>query len=198
MAALIFLGTFIAVLLLFLALWLLFTVDSSQDVTVRGCFFAVNDDCVCLKGTKGPFALEDTLSPPTEHIHVTDCTFHAGQGVVDHLQFLAKLCCLLRFIERGVRPGMIADLESPPVKIGDVVPAEKVLLVAHPLLGNEECRLESQLFEEWIDKLDLRFDGIVEGKHDGLVGNPFGRPAFPNTEDDDEKRSGEQGENFRI
>lgn len=57
-------------------------VDSSQDVTVRGCFFAVNDDCVCLKGTKGPFALEDKQSPPTEHIHVTDCTFQAGQGVV--------------------------------------------------------------------------------------------------------------------
>jgi alpha-L-rhamnosidase len=57
-------------------------VDSSQNVTVRGCFFAVNDDCVCLKGTKGPFALEDKLSPPTEHIHVIDCTFKAGQGVV--------------------------------------------------------------------------------------------------------------------
>jgi len=57
-------------------------VDSSQDVTVRGCVFAVNDDCVCLKGTKGPFALEDKLSPPTEHIHVIDCTFKAGQGVV--------------------------------------------------------------------------------------------------------------------
>jgi alpha-L-rhamnosidase len=57
-------------------------VDSSQDVTIRGCFFAVNDDCVCLKGTKGPFALQDKQSPPTEHIHVTDCTFQAGQGVV--------------------------------------------------------------------------------------------------------------------
>lgn len=57
-------------------------VDSSQNVTVRGCVFAVNDDCVCLKGTKGPFALQDKLSPPTEHIRVIDCTFKAGQGVV--------------------------------------------------------------------------------------------------------------------
>lgn len=57
-------------------------VDSSQDVTITGCTFAVNDDCVCLKGTKGPFALEDKSSPPTEHIRVTNCTFKAGQGVV--------------------------------------------------------------------------------------------------------------------
>lgn len=57
-------------------------VDSSQHVTVHGCAFAVNDDCICLKGTKGPFALEDKTSPPTEHIRVIDCTFKAGQGVV--------------------------------------------------------------------------------------------------------------------
>lgn len=57
-------------------------VDSSQHVTVQGCFFAVNDDCICLKGTKGPFALADKTSPPTEHIRVTGCTFKAGEGVV--------------------------------------------------------------------------------------------------------------------
>ena len=49
---------------------------------MRGCSFAVCDDCVCLKGTKGPFALEDKDSPPTEHIRVTDCTFEEGHGVV--------------------------------------------------------------------------------------------------------------------
>ncbi len=57
-------------------------IDSCQGVTVSGCSFAVNDDCVCLKGTKGPFALADTNSPPTEHIRVTGCTFNAGHGVV--------------------------------------------------------------------------------------------------------------------
>jgi polygalacturonase len=57
-------------------------VDSCQNVTVRGCFFAVNDDCICLKGTKGPHAMQDTNSPPIEHIDVSNCTFEAGQGVV--------------------------------------------------------------------------------------------------------------------
>lgn len=57
-------------------------IDSCQQVTVRGCLFAVNDDCIGLKGSKGPFALQDMNSPPTEHIRVTGCTFKAGQGVV--------------------------------------------------------------------------------------------------------------------
>lgn len=57
-------------------------IDSCQHVSVHGCFFAVNDDCIGLKGTKGPLALQDTNSPPIEHIRVSDCTFQAGQGVV--------------------------------------------------------------------------------------------------------------------
>ena len=57
-------------------------VDSCQRVTVRGCTFAVGDDCVCLKGSKGPFAMQDKDSPPTEHIRVTGCTFKAGDGAV--------------------------------------------------------------------------------------------------------------------
>ena len=61
-------------------------------MTVRGCSFAVNDDCVCLKGTKGPFALEDGGSPQTEHIHVLDCAFEAGQGVVT----LGSEACVIR------------------------------------------------------------------------------------------------------
>jgi alpha-L-rhamnosidase len=57
-------------------------IDSCQRVGVHGCFFAVNDDCIGLKGTKGPFALQDKDSPPIEHIRVSGCTFQAGQGVV--------------------------------------------------------------------------------------------------------------------
>jgi len=57
-------------------------IDSCQNVTVRGCFYSVNDDCIAIKGSKGPFALEDKDSPPVEHIHVVDCTFERGQGVV--------------------------------------------------------------------------------------------------------------------
>jgi alpha-L-rhamnosidase len=57
-------------------------IDSSQRVTVRGCTFSVADDCICLKGSKGPFALQDKESPPTEHIRVADCTFTGGEGAV--------------------------------------------------------------------------------------------------------------------
>jgi alpha-L-rhamnosidase len=57
-------------------------VDSCQNVTIRGCFYSVDDDCVAIKGSKGPFALGDKDSPPVEHIHVVDCTFKRGQGLV--------------------------------------------------------------------------------------------------------------------
>jgi len=57
-------------------------IDSCQNVTVRDCVYAVDDDCVCLKGSKGPRAMEDKLSPPTEHIRVSGCTFERGHGVV--------------------------------------------------------------------------------------------------------------------
>ena len=57
-------------------------VDSCQNVTIRGCYYSVNDDCIALKGSKGPFAMDDKESPPDEHIHVVDCTFERGAGVV--------------------------------------------------------------------------------------------------------------------
>jgi len=57
-------------------------VDSCQNVTIRGCTYRVDDDCICLKGSKGPFALSDRDSPPVEHIRVSDCTFERGEGVV--------------------------------------------------------------------------------------------------------------------
>jgi alpha-L-rhamnosidase len=57
-------------------------IDSCQNVTIRGCTYRVDDDCVCLKGSKGPFALDDKDSPPVEHIRVENCTFERGHGVV--------------------------------------------------------------------------------------------------------------------
>ncbi|MGN6507689.1 MAG: glycoside hydrolase family 28 protein [Tepidisphaeraceae bacterium] len=56
--------------------------DSCQDVTVRGCYISVDDDDIALKGSKGPDAGDDTQSPPVQRIHVTDCTFGLGNGVV--------------------------------------------------------------------------------------------------------------------
>lgn len=57
-------------------------VDSCQNVTIRGCTYRVDDDCIALKGSKGPLALADRDSPPTEHIRVSDCTFERGNGVL--------------------------------------------------------------------------------------------------------------------
>jgi polygalacturonase len=57
-------------------------IDSSQNVTIRGCTFRVDDDAIALKGTKGPFAMADKNSPPVENIRVIDCIFERGHGVL--------------------------------------------------------------------------------------------------------------------
>lgn len=57
-------------------------IDSCQRVTVKGCYFFTNDDCIALKGTKGPLAMDDKDSPPVEHIRVSDCTFERGNSFV--------------------------------------------------------------------------------------------------------------------
>jgi alpha-L-rhamnosidase len=57
-------------------------VDSSHDIAIRNCFFSVGDDCIALKGSKGPFALQDKDSPPVENIQISDCIFEAGGGIV--------------------------------------------------------------------------------------------------------------------
>ncbi len=57
-------------------------VDSSQHVVIRDCYFSVNDDCIALKGTKGPFAMQDKTSLPVSNIRVSDCVFMRGHGMV--------------------------------------------------------------------------------------------------------------------
>src|SRR5205085_916912 len=57
-------------------------VDSSHDIDIRRCSFSVGDDCIALKGTKGPFAMQDKDSPPVERIHILDCVFEEGGGIV--------------------------------------------------------------------------------------------------------------------
>ncbi len=56
-------------------------IDSCQHVTIRGCTYRVDDDCVCLKGSKGPFAMQDHDSPPVEHIRIESNTYERGGGV---------------------------------------------------------------------------------------------------------------------
>ena len=57
-------------------------VDSSRNVTIDGCFFSVTDDCIALKGSKGPHADQDKDSPAVEHVRVRNCTYKRGGGVL--------------------------------------------------------------------------------------------------------------------
>jgi polygalacturonase len=57
-------------------------VDSCRNVTADGCYFSVTDDCIALKGSKGPNALQDKDSPPVEHIRVRNCIYKRGGGVL--------------------------------------------------------------------------------------------------------------------
>jgi alpha-L-rhamnosidase len=57
-------------------------IDSSQNVTIHNCRISVNDDCIALKGSKGPLAMDDKDSPPVEHIRITNCTFIRGGAIV--------------------------------------------------------------------------------------------------------------------
>ena len=57
-------------------------VDSCQNVTIRGCVYSVDDDCVCLKGNRYDGLGQRPVSPPVEHVRVTDCTFKRGMGAV--------------------------------------------------------------------------------------------------------------------
>jgi polygalacturonase len=57
-------------------------VDSCRDVLISGCWFSVTDDCVAMKGSKGPLALQDKDSPPVERIRVENCTYKRGHGLV--------------------------------------------------------------------------------------------------------------------
>lgn len=55
-------------------------VDACHDVHVKGCRISVNDDCVALKGGKGPWA--DTLpeNGPNERVLIEDCFFDKCHG----------------------------------------------------------------------------------------------------------------------
>ncbi len=57
-------------------------IDSCQSVVIRNCHISVDDDCIALKGSKGPLADQDKSSPPVENVLVENCKFGDGHGVV--------------------------------------------------------------------------------------------------------------------
>ncbi len=55
-------------------------IDACQDVHVSGCYMAVNDDAVALKGGKGPWADTDPNNGANERIVIEDCEYGFCHG----------------------------------------------------------------------------------------------------------------------
>ena len=47
---------------------------------IKGCRFTVNDDAICYKGAKGPYADQDTYNGPNKNILIEDCFFDHTTG----------------------------------------------------------------------------------------------------------------------
>lgn len=57
-------------------------IDSCQWVEVKNTTISNNDDCICLKGSKGVNASQNKDSPPVEHIRVSNCTIEMGASIL--------------------------------------------------------------------------------------------------------------------
>jgi polygalacturonase len=57
-------------------------IDSSQNIAVKGCYYSVNDGCVCLKGNRYDGLDQTPASLPVENIRISDCTFVRGMGAL--------------------------------------------------------------------------------------------------------------------
>jgi len=102
-------------------------VDSSQDITISNCFFSVGDDDIALKGSKGPFAMDDKDSPPDERITIKDCVFEAGGGVmtcgseatiVRHVTVMRCTARNTNVLQLKLRPDTPQDYED--INISDI------------------------------------------------------------------------------
>jgi len=50
-------------------------IDACSNVLIKGCYMAVNDDAIALKGGKGPWADTDPNNGENTNIIIEDCTF---------------------------------------------------------------------------------------------------------------------------
>ncbi len=57
-------------------------IDGCTNVHVTDCRIAVNDDIVCLKGGKGPYAHTDPNNATNTNVLVENCNFEQGHGVL--------------------------------------------------------------------------------------------------------------------
>lgn len=56
--------------------------DACTNVLIRGCYMAVNDDAIALKGGKGPFADTDPNNGGNANIIIEDCEFGFCHGAL--------------------------------------------------------------------------------------------------------------------
>ncbi len=57
-------------------------IDACNNVHIKGCRIAVNDDSVCLKGGKGPWAHTDPNNGTNSNILVENCNFDQGHAIL--------------------------------------------------------------------------------------------------------------------
>lgn len=57
-------------------------IDICTNFLVKGCTISVNDDGVCLKGGKGPWADQDTCNGKNTNVLVENCTFGFSHAVL--------------------------------------------------------------------------------------------------------------------
>lgn len=50
--------------------------DVCSNFLLKGCRFTLNDDAICFKGGKGPYADKDTANGAVTNVLVEDCLFH--------------------------------------------------------------------------------------------------------------------------
>ena len=105
------------------------------------------------------------------------CGLGLVERAVNQEQFRSQPRGVFRHREVGMGPTVVADLEAHLLDFGNLLPTHEISPVVHPLVRDEKCRAETQLFEQWRDKSAMRLDRVVEGEHHQLVRHGLGRRA---------------------
>ncbi len=56
--------------------------DVCHNVLIKGCYMAVNDDAIALKGGKGPWADQDPNNGENTNVLIEDCTFGFSHAIL--------------------------------------------------------------------------------------------------------------------